>query len=121
VHAAAAQRIRHFQGRENRFFGQPGLVFHDGGRLVVVVLHDGAAIRGLAGGVGDTRHVVQAEGLGDAELRLHQDAVVPGVFAVGAPDQVGGEHHGDRHDREVIDRLTGEVVKDAFAAVHRST
>ena len=52
-------------------------------------------------------------------LGLAHHAMVAGVIAVTGPGLIGGEHHGDGHQRKMVRRAAGQQREDAFAAGHR--
>jgi hypothetical protein len=58
------------------------------------------------------------EALGGAKLRFDHHAKIGGVFSVGYLDLIGGEHHGDGHDRQVIDRPGFHHRHQSLVAVH---
>ena len=87
-------------------------------RLVVEVVDRGPAVGGLAGRIGNARDVVEIELLGRANLPFHQHPIVRGVFSVGHADLVGGEHHGDRHQRQRVDGRAVESGENAVVTGH---
>ena len=89
VHPPAAERIGDLQPREHALVGQQGMGFVHRRRLIVEVLDGGAAIGGLAGGIGDAGDVVEVELLGRADLRLDHHPMIGGVPAIGNADLVG--------------------------------
>jgi hypothetical protein len=121
VHPAAAERVGHGQRRQARPVRQQGCLLVEGRRLVLEEVDGGAAVRRLPGGVGNDRHVIEAEPLRGQELGVDQGLVVSHVSVVGDPELVGGEHHGNRHQRRPVDRTAVQHGPDALRTVHRIT
>jgi hypothetical protein len=118
AHARGDGGIGQRQARQGGFFGEQGAAFDDGGRLVIEPLDGRPEIGGLASGVGDGRDVIQAEFFGGMYLGLAHHAMVAGVIAVTRAGLIGGEHHGDGHEREVVRLAACEQGQDTFAAGH---
>jgi hypothetical protein len=121
VHPAAAERVWDIQSGEAIFIREQCVVLVHGWGLVFEEFDFGAAIGGFACGVGHGVDVIEVELVGDAELAFGEDAVIGAVVLVAGADEIGGEHHGDGHEREAIDGSAFEVGEDAVTAVHDET
>ena len=97
---------------------EAGVRFVDGGGRVGMVDDRSAAVGRLAGGIRDRRDIVERELVGDAELGFDEDAVVGGVLQVRFADAVGGELHGDRHQRHLVGRAGLDQRQHAFSRGH---
>lgn len=105
-HAAAGEWMRAFGVGERRLVGEECFCFDDSGRLIVVPAGRCAGVGGFAGGIGDDGDVVKAEEFGGLDLGVGEDAVIAGVVAIAHAEDVGGEHHGDGHDRDVVGSIS---------------
>jgi hypothetical protein len=89
-----------------------------GGGLVIEKLNRGTAIGGFTRRIGHRVDVIKTERFGDTNLGIGKHAVVSAIIAIADCGEIGGKHHGDRHERESIDRTSFEVGQQTFAAVH---
>jgi hypothetical protein len=121
VQPPAAERVRIIEFCERRFFGQQRFVFDNRGRLILVVLDGRAQVGRLARRIRDDRYVVEAELARGVDLRFHHHAVVARVLAVLHADLIGGEHHGDGHQRQPVHRAVVQHGENSFRAGHDNT
>ena len=111
MHPPAALRIGHLQPAKNALVGQQRVDLVHRWRLVVEILNCRPAVGGLAAGIGNARDVVEIELLGRANLPFDQHPIVRGILAVGLADLIGGEHHGDRHERQELTAAPSNAAK----------
>ena len=121
AHASGRGRVGQAQSRQLALLVEQRAALHNRGRLVVEPLYGGAEVRGFARRVGNGRYVVEAEALRHRHLRIGQHAVVARVVAVAHAGQVGGEHHGDGHQRQRIGGFAAQFRENAFFARHACT
>ena len=123
VHPAAAQRVGDLQLGQLGLVGQPGVLLVDGRRLIVKERDLPAAVGRLAGRVGDGRHVVEVELLGRAESGPRPARGSRWRSRRTCADLVGGEHHGDRHQRQAVGLAAFDDPEDPLLTrhSHRST
>ena len=121
AHASGRGRVGQAQTRQLALVIEQRAALHNRGRLVVEPLHRGAEVRGFARRVGNRRYVVEAEAVRHRHLRIGQHAVVARVVAVAHAGQVGGEHHGDRHQRQRIGGFAAQFRENALLARHACT
>ena len=118
VHPPAAQRIGHFEPAEHALVDQERSGFIHRGGLVVEIMDRRPAVGGLAAGIGDGRYVIEIELLGRTNLRLDHHPMIHRVLPVGSADLIGGEHHGDGHQRHGVDGLPVEEGENALVTGH---
>ena len=119
-HAPAAGGIGDRKSREHGLVREKRLVVDESGRHIVEEPDRRAEIAAFARGIGDAGNEIASEPLGRAYLSFHEHAIVRRVLKIFRPDLVGGEHHGDRHQRDTINRLPVEERKQSVTAVHRN-
>ena len=98
-HAPAAAGIGDRKPRQYGLVREKRLAVDEGGRHIVEEPDGRAEIAAFARGIRDAGNEIASEPLGRAYLSFHEHAIVRCVLKIFHPDLVGGEHHGDRHQR----------------------
>jgi hypothetical protein len=118
VHATAAEGIGRMEGGEPGFVSQERALLIQCGRLVIEELDSRATVSGFASWIGHGVDVIEAKLFGGADLGFGEQAMIGAVVAVADAREIGGKHHRDRHERQVIDRMSIEVGKHTFTTIH---
>ena len=121
AHASGRGRVGQAQTSQLALFVEQRAALDNRGRLIVEPLDRGAEVRRFARRVGDGRYVVETEALRHCQLGIGQHAMVARVVAVVDADEVGGEHHRDRHQRQRIGGLAAQFRENALFASHPCT
>ena len=121
AYATAAERVGNFQMNEREFLRKQRLVFDQRRRLIVKIFNRRAAVRRFASRVGHAIDVIESKFFGDAELAFDEHAIIHRIIAIFCADQISGELHRDRHQRQAIDGTMVQVCQNAFASVQGET
>ncbi|OPZ07899.1 MAG: hypothetical protein BWZ10_02749 [candidate division BRC1 bacterium ADurb.BinA364] len=118
VHAPASKRIGALQRKQSFLIRQQRIGLVDRRRLVVVQLDFRSAIGGFARRIGNRRDIVESERFGCGDLPIGQRAMVHRIAAIRNADPVGGEHHGDRHQRQPVGAFSIQQSPNSLLSIH---